>query len=98
MNTVPRDGRAACIQCSSCVGFPCPSDAKNGTQNTVLKRALATGNLTLVTGAVCDDRLSAGCSSGRGEYGSHRPRRRVGEGDVSIREREVLQRWCRRLR
>jgi choline dehydrogenase-like flavoprotein len=54
MNSVPRNGRAACIQCSSCVGFPCPSDAKNGTQNTVLKRALDTGNLTLITGVVCD--------------------------------------------
>jgi choline dehydrogenase-like flavoprotein len=54
LNSVPRDGRAACIQCGSCIGFPCPSDAKNGTQNTVLRRALETGNLTVVTGAVCD--------------------------------------------
>jgi choline dehydrogenase-like flavoprotein len=54
LNTVPRDARAACIQCGSCVGFPCPSDAKNGTQNTVLRRALDTGNLTVITGAVCD--------------------------------------------
>ena len=28
INTVPRHGRAACIQCGSCVGFPCPSDGK----------------------------------------------------------------------
>ncbi len=34
INSVERDGRAACIACGSCVGFPCPSDAKNGTQNT----------------------------------------------------------------
>lgn len=54
LNTVPRDGRGACIQCASCVGFPCPSDAKNGTQNTVLRRALASGNLTVITGAICD--------------------------------------------
>ena len=41
INTVPRAGRGACIQCGSCVGFPCPSDAKNGVQNTMLPRALA---------------------------------------------------------
>ncbi|WP_338608624.1 GMC family oxidoreductase [Pelagibacterium nitratireducens] len=48
VNSVPRDGRGACIECGTCVGFPCPSDAKNGTQNTVLPRALATGNLSIV--------------------------------------------------
>jgi choline dehydrogenase-like flavoprotein len=52
INSVARDGRGACIACGSCVGFPCPSDAKNGTQNTMVKRALATGRCTLVTGAM----------------------------------------------
>lgn len=52
INSVSRDGRQACIACGSCVGFPCPSDAKNGTQNTTIKRALATGRCTLVTGAM----------------------------------------------
>jgi choline dehydrogenase-like flavoprotein len=52
INTLPRDGRAACIQCGSCVGFPCPSDAKNGTQNTALPRALATGRCDLVPEAM----------------------------------------------
>ncbi len=47
INTVPRAGRDACIGCGSCVGFPCPSNAKNGTQNTMLPRALATGNCEL---------------------------------------------------
>lgn len=50
VNTVPRDERPACIECGSCVGFPCPSNAKNGTQNTVIPRALATGYCTLWTG------------------------------------------------
>jgi choline dehydrogenase-like flavoprotein len=54
VNTVPRDGRGVCIECGTCVGFACPTDAKNGTQNTVLRHALATGNLTLVTGAVAE--------------------------------------------
>ncbi len=54
LNTVPRHGRAACIECGSCVGFPCPSDAKNGTQNTMIQRALATRRTTLVTGATVE--------------------------------------------
>lgn len=48
INSVPRDGRAACVNCQHCVGFACPVDAKNGTQNTVLRRAERTGNLTLL--------------------------------------------------
>ena len=51
VNSVPRDGRAACAHCQHCVGFACPVDAKNGTQNTVIPRALATGNLTLIARA-----------------------------------------------
>ena len=54
INTVPRDGRPACIECGSCVGFACPSDGKNGTQNTVLPRAIATGNCELVAHAMVD--------------------------------------------
>jgi len=52
INSVARAGREACIACGSCVGFPCPSDAKNGTQNTMVARALATGRCHLVTGAM----------------------------------------------
>jgi choline dehydrogenase-like flavoprotein len=48
INTQSRAGRAACIGCGSCVGFPCPTDAKNGTQNTALPRALATGKCELL--------------------------------------------------
>jgi choline dehydrogenase-like flavoprotein len=54
INTVPRQGRAACVQCQHCVGFGCPSDAKNGTHNTMIPRALATGNCELVTGAMVE--------------------------------------------
>jgi choline dehydrogenase-like flavoprotein len=54
INTVPRDGREACVECGTCVGFPCPSNAKNGTQNTMIPRALATGRVTLVTGAMAE--------------------------------------------
>jgi choline dehydrogenase-like flavoprotein len=54
INTVPRGGRDACIQCDHCVGFACPSNAKNGTQNTMIPRALKTGLCELVTGAMVE--------------------------------------------
>ena len=52
INTVPYGGRAACLQCTECVGFACPTDAKNGTHNTYLPRALATGNCEIEVGAI----------------------------------------------
>lgn len=54
INTVARAGRPACIRCGSCVGFPCPSNGKNGTQNTALPRALATGRCDLLTETVVE--------------------------------------------
>ena len=47
INSEPRDGRGRCGQCGECVGFPCPTDAKNGPYNTLLPRAAQTGNLTV---------------------------------------------------
>lgn len=52
INTRPYGGRDSCIGCKYCVGFACPTDAKNGSQNTLIPRALATGNCTLVTKAI----------------------------------------------
>jgi choline dehydrogenase-like flavoprotein len=49
INSVPYNGRPACVHCQHCVGFACPVDAKNGTQNTMIARALASGNCTLRT-------------------------------------------------
>ncbi|UVK43812.1 GMC family oxidoreductase [Mesorhizobium sp. AR07] len=54
INTVPRLGRKACIQCGSCVGFMCPTDAKNGTQNTMIPRAVATGRCTVLAQTTVD--------------------------------------------
>ena len=51
-NSVPYNGRPACIHMRSCVGFACPVDAKSGSQNTVIPRALATGNCEVRTGCV----------------------------------------------
>jgi choline dehydrogenase-like flavoprotein len=43
INTQPRDGRAACIRCGFCVGFPCPVDAKNGSDVAALPKAVRLG-------------------------------------------------------
>jgi choline dehydrogenase-like flavoprotein len=51
INSVPRDGRAACVRCFQCIGHACPVNAKNGSQNTVIPRAIATGNCDLLLDA-----------------------------------------------
>ena len=40
------------MRCRWCVGFACEVNAKCGTHNTVIPRALATGNCTLRTECV----------------------------------------------
>ncbi len=54
INSLPYGGRPACIQCQHCVGFACPSDAKNGTHNTMIPRALASGRCELVSQAIVE--------------------------------------------
>ncbi len=54
VNSVPYQGRPACLHCQHCVGFACPVDAKNGSQNTLIPRALVTGRCDLVTGAMAE--------------------------------------------
>jgi choline dehydrogenase-like flavoprotein len=51
-NSVPWGGRPACIRCRYCVGFACEVDAKNGTHNTVIPAAIATGNCELRTDCI----------------------------------------------
>ena len=51
INSVPRDGRPACVRCAQCVGHACPVEAKNGTHNTFIPRAIATGNCDLLLSA-----------------------------------------------
>lgn len=48
-NSVPYNGRPACIRNRTCVGFACPVDGKNGTQNTVIPTAMETGNCEVRT-------------------------------------------------
>ena len=54
INTKPYQGRDQCIGCKYCVGFGCPTDAKNGTHNTVIPRALATGNCKVLTNVIVE--------------------------------------------
>lgn len=54
INTAPYGGRPACVHCQHCVGFACPVDAKNGTQNTLIPRALLSGRCDLVENAVAE--------------------------------------------
>ena len=48
-NSVRYNDRAACIRNRNCVGFACPVDAKNGTQNTVIPVAIQSGNCDVRT-------------------------------------------------
>lgn len=51
-NSVPYNGRPPCMRCRWCVGFACEVDAKCGTQNTVIPKAIATKNCELRTECV----------------------------------------------
>lgn len=51
INSVARDGRAACVRCAQCIGHACPVNAKNGTHTTFIPRALATGRCDLLMSA-----------------------------------------------
>ncbi len=57
-NSVSYNGRGACMRCRWCVGFACEVDAKNGTHNTVIPTALATGNCELRTECVVREILT----------------------------------------
>lgn len=69
-NSVPYGGRGPCMRCRWCVGFACEVNAKNGTQNTVIPKALATGNCQLKTDCMTKEILtdSAGRVTGIAYY------------------------------
>ena len=54
INFAPYNGRAACVRCGMCIGFACPTDAKTGSQNTLLARGLATGRVRVIETAQAD--------------------------------------------
>ena len=57
-NSIPYGGRAPCMRCRWCVGFACEVNAKNGTHNTVIPKALATGNCELKTDCMTKEILT----------------------------------------
>ena len=59
-NTLPYNGRRACMRCRWCVGFACELSARTGTHNTVIPAALATGNCELRTGCMTREILLDG--------------------------------------
>ncbi|WP_127534355.1 GMC family oxidoreductase [Paenibacillus kobensis] len=82
INSVERDGRSACGRCGECVGFACPTNSKNGGHNTMLVRAMATGNCDLI----CDTMVERIDTEG----GTHATGvRLVQERDGSILRRQV---------
>ena len=68
INSVSYNGRPACVNCQHCVGFACPVDAKNGSHNTTIPRALASGNCKL-RAEVMVEKLA--CSPGGAVTGAH---------------------------
>ena len=71
-NSVPYDGRPACIGCRYCVGFACEVNAKNGTHNTVIPRALDTGNCQVLTNSVVSEvSVDERFHTERNEKGNH---------------------------
>ena len=89
INSAPRDGRAACARCRQCVGFACPVEAKNNSENTVLARAAATGNLSILLATRAERILTdpAGRVTGVdliADHGGSRWRRAVSAEDVVV--------------
>lgn len=84
-NTVPYNGRGACMRCRWCVGFACEVDAKNGTHNTVIPRALATGNCEILSQCVVKEILTDSTGRATGvAYFDARDRRRRLDADLIV--------------
>ncbi len=60
INSVERDGRSACGRCGQCVGFACPTNSKNGGHNTMLLRAVATGNCDVICDTIVERIITEG--------------------------------------
>ena len=60
INSVPYGGRPACIRCGTCAGFACHADAKSGTHNTTIVRAVASGRCDLLTDTTATRLLTEG--------------------------------------
>ncbi len=65
-NSISYNGRGPCMRCRWCCGFACEVDAKNGSQNTVIPMALATGNCELRTECMAKEILTDDRGHARG--------------------------------
>lgn len=89
INSVHRDGRPACGRCGQCVGFACPTNSKNGGHNTMLLRAIATGNCDLLCDTMVERIDTEGAKHATGVHlvreaaGCHQ-RRQVRAGHVVV--------------
>ncbi len=84
-NTVPWGGRPPCIRCRYCVGFACEVDAKNGTQNTVIPRAMATGNCDVRTHCTVAEILMDDRGRARGvRYFDEQDREQIQTADIVV--------------
>jgi choline dehydrogenase-like flavoprotein len=84
-NSVRYGGRPACMHMRHCVGFACPIDAKNGTQNTVIPVAMATGNCEVRTDSVVSEILIDERGRAQGvKYFDGRDRLQVQTADVVV--------------
>jgi choline dehydrogenase-like flavoprotein len=88
INSVPHDGRPACVGCPQCVGHACPVDAKNGTHNTVIPRALATGNCDLLMATQAVEIFSDGRGRAHGVRAFHDVNGAVTE--LTIRAKQIV--------
>ncbi|MDB5324904.1 MAG: Choline dehydrogenase and related flavoprotein [Phycisphaerales bacterium] len=84
INMQPFNGRQACIRCGMCVGFGCPTDAKTGSQNTLLLRGLATGRLRLIDQAQAEQIMVDGRRRARGVWFHHAGRREFASAKVVV--------------
>ncbi|QOC22775.1 GMC family oxidoreductase [Wenzhouxiangella sp. AB-CW3] len=55
INSVPYQGRPACVKCDACAEFGCAVGAKGSSQESFVRRALATGRLELRTGTIATE-------------------------------------------
>jgi choline dehydrogenase-like flavoprotein len=84
-NSVPYDGRPPCIRCRYCVGYACEVNAKNGTHNTVIPKAIATGLCELRTHCEAAEVLVDDRGRARGvRYFDEQGRERVQTADIVV--------------
>ena len=83
INSVPYGGRPACVRCGTCVGFACHADAKSGSHNTTIVRAVASGRCDLLTGTAATRLITEGRTVVGAELA--RPGRRL-----TVRARHVV--------